>query len=121
MIKSCMDCTPFNLTPLPQFNSASSFNQDISSWDVSCVTAMNSMVGFIAADLGSFRFCSQYSIIHGLHSIQPDTLSQFSRASSFNQDISSWDVTSVTDMGFMVSFTVVDLGAFGLEPQENDT
>ena len=47
--------------------SGSSFNQDISSWDVSNVTDMSYMFS----------------------------------GSSFNQDISSWDVSNVTDMRSM--------------------
>ena len=47
------------------FRGAVSFNQDLSEWDVSGVTDMNSM---------------------------------FDYAGSFNQDISHWDVSSVTDM-----------------------
>ncbi|MDG1314351.1 MAG: BspA family leucine-rich repeat surface protein, partial [Flavobacteriaceae bacterium] len=49
----------------------SSFNQDISSWDVSNVTNMNRM---------------------------------FLGATDFNQDISSWDVSKVTDMEFMFRY-----------------
>ena len=45
-----------------------SFNQDISSWDVSNVFTMRNM---------------------------------FSHVSSFNQDIGHWDVSNVTDMGYM--------------------
>ena len=50
------------------FESATSFNQNISSWDVSNVTNMERM---------------------------------FFEASNFNQNISSWDVSNVTDMGGM--------------------
>jgi surface protein len=51
------------------FYGASSFNQDVSSWDVSKITNMRGM---------------------------------FRGASSFNQNISSWNVGNVTDMGFML-------------------
>ena len=47
------------------FYGATSFNGDLSSWDVSSVTNMTNM---------------------------------FSYATSFNGDISSWDVSSVTNM-----------------------
>ncbi len=50
------------------FQYESSFNRDISSWDVSNVTDMSGM---------------------------------FEGASSFNQDISWWDVSNVTDMEYM--------------------
>merc|ERR1719473_2219161 len=50
------------------FSGASSFNGDLSSWDVSKVTAMQYM---------------------------------FEGASSFNGDLSSWDVSRVTDMSGM--------------------
>ena len=50
------------------FSYASTFNQDLSKWDVSAATNMVYM---------------------------------FSDASAFNQDLSKWDVSAVTDMKFM--------------------
>ncbi|MYB30077.1 MAG: BspA family leucine-rich repeat surface protein, partial [Cenarchaeum sp. SB0663_bin_5] len=50
------------------FSGATSFNQDISAWNVSSVTDMGSM---------------------------------FRNATSFNQPLDAWDVSSVTDMGGM--------------------
>jgi surface protein len=53
------------------FNNASSFNGDISSWDVSNVTNMSDM---------------------------------FFQATSFNGDISNWDVSNVTNMSEMFQY-----------------
>ena len=52
------------------FSDADSFNQDISSWNVSRVTDMRNM---------------------------------FANADNFNQDISSWNVSRVTDISYMFS------------------
>ena len=79
------------------FYGASSFNGDISDWDVSSVTNMKSM-------------------FHNAHSFNGDisdwdvssvtTMSlMFSSARSFNQPLSSWDVSSVTGMNAMFQNT----------------
>ena len=54
------------------FYNASSFNQDVSKWNVSNVTDMSHM---------------------------------FYKASSFNQDVSEWDVSSVTNMSTLFYYT----------------
>ena len=57
------------------FFNTMSFDNDISTWDVSSVKSMSSMFGAV--------------------------LEMVSRPTIFNQDISSWDVSNVTDMSNM--------------------
>jgi len=68
---------------------SNSFNQDISSWDVSNVTNMELM--FNRTDFN--QDISSWDV-----SNVTDMSWMFWGASIFNQDISSWDVSSVTDM-----------------------
>ena len=70
------------------FWEASSFNQDLSLWDVSQVTEMGGMFSWASSfnqDLGSWDVSNVSSMFQ-----------MFSGASSFNQDLSSWDVKQVT-------------------------
>ena len=74
------------------FYGATAFNQDISSWDVSKVTNMESMFYNATAfnqDIGNW----DTSNVTNMGGMFDD--------SSFNQDISSWDVSNVTGMGGM--------------------
>ena len=83
------------VTDMSRMFAATSFNQDISTWDVSSVTNMSQM--FSAAT--SFnQDISTWDVSSVTNMSQ-----MFSAATSFNQDISTWDVSSVTDMRGMFS------------------
>ena len=74
-------------------NDTTSFNEDISNWDVSNVIDMNAMFE------GAINFNQDIS---GWDvSNVTDMSSMFEGASNFNQDISDWDVSNVTDMSSM--------------------
>jgi surface protein len=72
------------------FQSASAFNRPIGGWDVSSVTTMREM----------FRGASAFNQpIGGWDVSNVTTMRQmFNDASAFNQPIASWDVSSVTTM-----------------------
>ena len=74
---------------------ANIFNQDISSWDVSNVTSMAYMFSGAEAfnqDIGDWD-------VSNVTNMQ----TMFSGAKAFNQDISGWDVSNVTSMAYMFS------------------
>jgi uncharacterized repeat protein (TIGR02543 family) len=80
-------------------NWGTSFNENISTWDVSNVTDM----GFFFSGASSFnQDIGKWDL-----SKVSNTSAMFRKASSFNKDISKWDVSSVTNMTmmFMMSST----------------
>ena len=75
------------------FFSASTFNQDLSSWDVSNVYDMSYMFYEASSFNGDI---SSWDVINVI-----DIEGMFDNASAFNQDIGSWDLSSLTTMGDM--------------------
>ena len=79
------------------FCNASAFNQDISSWNIIKVKDMNNMFNYaISFNNGgnSLNWGSKTNKVINMSNM-------FFTANSFNQDISGWDVTNVTDMSYM--------------------
>jgi surface protein len=104
---SYMFANAINLTVVPSilpsavtsisgmFDTAESFNQDISGWDTTNVTNMSGMFS------GATSF--NQNIGAWTTTNVTDMSSMFSYATSFNQNIGGWTTTSVIDMGGMFS------------------
>ena len=75
------------------FRGFKAFNQDISSWDVSNVTDMNYMFEGTSAFNGDISNWDTSQVTN--------MESMFKNAASFNQDIGNWDVSNVTNMNHM--------------------
>ena len=75
------------------FAASTSFNGNISKWDVSSVTDMSGMFHDAAAFNGELSKWDVSSV--------NDMSGMFDGATAFNNDISKWDVSSVTDMSGM--------------------
>ena len=73
------------------FQGATSFNQDLSGWDVSHITDMSYMFKEATSFNSPLLWGGKVSNVTYMSYM-------FQRATSFNQDISGWDVSSVTDM-----------------------
>src|SRR3989339_836578 len=88
------DFLPSTVTEMyGMFKGATSFNGDISNWNVSNVTNM----GFLFIDATSFnRDISKWNVSNVTF-----MTNMFNGASSFNGDISNWDVSKVIDMNGM--------------------
>jgi len=79
----------------------SSFNQNLSAWDVSNVTNMSDMFSFSTAFNNggvALTWGSKTSKVTNMYNM-------FRGANTFNQDISGWDVSNVTIMSYMFANT----------------
>ena len=107
------DCTNmvYNATDIPNlenvenvenmgnmFSGATSFNGDLSGWDVSSVTSMERMFD----DATSFNGDLSGWDVSSVTSMER----MFDDAKSFNADISNWDVGNVTNMAAMFSTAI---------------
>lgn len=88
------NCLPSNITNTSyMFSGATSFNQDISGWDVSNVTDMNHMFEQAWAfnqDISDWDVSNVTNMNH-----------MFEQASLFNQPLDSWNTSNVTDISYM--------------------
>lgn len=75
------------------FRSADSFNREISSWDVSNVTDMAYMFFNASSFNGDISAWNVSKVVNMSY--------MFRSADSFNGDLSKWDISSVTDMEAM--------------------
>jgi uncharacterized protein (TIGR02145 family) len=75
------------------FMYASSFDGNLSSWDVSNVTDMSRMFMYASSFDGNLSSWDVSNVT--------DMSWMFNHASSFNQPVENWDVSNVTDMSWM--------------------
>jgi surface protein len=82
-----------DMSDLFRWMNSTTFNEDISGWDVSSVKDMTGMF-FGASAFNQVISAWDVSSVTGMGAM-------FYQTNAFNQDISRWDVSSVTDMGYM--------------------
>lgn len=88
------------------FNTAASFNQNISSWNTSAVTSMHYMFnGAAKFNNGQSAGTSGGADLTFSTSNVLNMTYMFNNAAAFNQNVSTFDTSKVTDMSFMFART----------------
>ncbi|MBP6942669.1 MAG: BspA family leucine-rich repeat surface protein [Candidatus Buchananbacteria bacterium] len=87
------------------FYGDTAFNQDVSGWDVSQVTNMNSMFeGATSFNNGDATNAQNHPLSWGSATARVTNMQgMFTNAAAFNQAVSSWDTSSTTAMGYIFS------------------
>jgi surface protein len=75
------------------FETATSFNQNLNSWDVSSVVQMDSMFKGASSFNGNI---SSWDVSSVGNNINLSMISMFQDATVFNKDLSGWCVTNIT-------------------------
>lgn len=105
------------------FNSASSFNHDVTTWDMSNITTMRGMfygAALFNQDIGNWNVSNVVNMqdlfafailfnqdISGWNVKKVTSMTgMFAGAAVFNQDIGNWDVSNVTEMNGMFNAAI---------------
>lgn len=90
------------ITMASMFQNQPSFNRNIGNWNVSKVANFSFMFG-LGAGTGLFNNGNSDSIKNWNMSSSTTIRTMFQRQINFNQEIGTWNVSNVTDMGFLLA------------------
>jgi gliding motility-associated-like protein len=86
------------------FNGASSFNSDISSWNISNVTVASSMFNNATSFNQDISVWNVGKVIN--------MANMFNNAIAFNQNLSNWNISNVTNMTGMLNGTAISIANY---------